>query len=472
MISLDSVLVGLVARGLWTALTVLATKGVILFVIAYGATRLISSLSATRRHTLWLLVLVMLAVLPVAQLLLPVVHIPFLQSDGFSPVARAASFPFDYQQSATAATAASSISVGGTAGGAPIRWLPPLLAGTWALVALILAGRPIMARIALGRLARSANYPAAPASLLNALADRIGVRRAILLDHPQVEIPFAFGIFNPRVVLPQSWHAWSSRRLKAVLMHELSHIKRRDALSNAAAHMLCALLWFNPLMWIARALMLREAEVCCDLEVLTNGIKGPEYALTILEILRRARGPYFVRSSACTLGRRRMLKERIRHILFPEALAQRAASFIRGRILMLGFCVLLPLFAVSISLRGPEKLYGAWQRQVEPKPARDLFDQDQYRWNVDGTGQRSFAILPDIPAATCVYTIEKEWTDPQGYTWYNLKATWTGIPAPLYTLIRLHPSGNFYDVTDSLTGYPRQFDGPLGDEKHKLYWRL
>jgi hypothetical protein len=236
--------------------------------------------------------------------------------------------------------------------------------------------------------------------------------------------------------------------------------------------MLCALLWFNPLMWTARAFMLREAELSCDLEVLTNGIKGSDYAATILELIRRARGPFFVRSSTCTLGRRRTLKERIRRILFPEAPSQRAASLIKGRILMLGLFVLLPLFAASFSLRGPEMLLGTWQRVVPLEPVRDLFDQDQYRWREDGTGQRSLAIMPDIPVSTCAFAIEKEWTDPEGYRWYNLKASWSGIPAPLYMLIRLNPEGNLYELTDSLKGYPRAFDGPRGDEKHKLYWRL
>ncbi len=472
MIRLDSAVVGMVLHGLWTALTVFAAKGVILFLIAYGVTQLIRPLSATRRHTLWLLVLVTFAVLPAAQLLLPVVHIPFLQNGTFSPAARHVPFPFEYKQSAHAVTSVPGISAGSTAGGVPMQWLPPLLAGAWALVALILVGRPIVARIALGRLTRSAHHPAAPASLVRALANRIGVRRAILLDHPGVAIPFTFGIVNPRIVLPQSWHAWSSTRLKAVLTHELSHIKRRDALSNAAAQVVCALLWFNPLTWIARAFMLREAELSCDVEVLTNGITGPEYASTILEILREAHGTPFVRSSACTLGRRRMLKERIAHILFPEARAHLPAALIRGRIFLLGFCILLPFFAVSISLRGPEMLLGTWQRLVPLEPVRDLFDQDQYRWDEDGTGRRFSAVSPDIPVSKCLYIIEKEWTDPQGYTWYNLKASWSGIPAPLYMLIRLDPEGNLYELTDSLTGYPRKFDGPRGDEKHKLYWRL
>jgi beta-lactamase regulating signal transducer with metallopeptidase domain len=469
MTNVDSAVVALVLHVLWTALTVLATKGLILFLIVYCATRLIGSLSAPRRHTLWLLVLFTLAVLPIAHLLLPVVHIPFLQTSSSSPAGRFA-FPFEYRPVLPAATGVSNIPVGSAPGGVSMQRLPLLLAAAWALVALALAGRPIVAWIALGRLARTASVPPAPASLLRALAARVGVRRVILLVHPRVEIPFTFGVRNPRIVLPQSSHAWSARRLKAVLTHELSHIRRWDSLSNAAAQVVCALMWFNPLLWIARALMLREAELSCDQDVLTNGITGSEYAATILDILRKARGPSFVRSSACTLGRRRMLKERIRHILFRQEGVQRTASFFGGRIPTLAFCILLPLFVTSISLRGPERLHGTWQRQDPPQ--QNCVDKDQFRWNDDGTGDKSLAVLPDVSAATCVYTIEKKWTDPQGYTWYNLKATWSPHYAIRYMLIRLNPSGNFYEVADSPRGYPRQFDGPLSEEKHQLYWRL
>ena len=67
-----------------------------------------------------------------------------------------------------------------------------------------------------------------------------------------------------RVLLPAEAEEWPEDRRRAVLLHELAHVKRRDCLSQLIAQLACAVHWFNPLIWLAGHRMLVERERACD----------------------------------------------------------------------------------------------------------------------------------------------------------------------------------------------------------------
>ena len=56
---------------------------------------------------------------------------------------------------------------------------------------------------------------------------------------------------DPVVVLPQEAERWCDDRRLTVLLHELAHYRRGDALSQLASQLTCAFYWFNPLVWLA-----------------------------------------------------------------------------------------------------------------------------------------------------------------------------------------------------------------------------
>jgi beta-lactamase regulating signal transducer with metallopeptidase domain len=51
----------------------------------------------------------------------------------------------------------------------------------------------------------------------------------------QVEMAFAFDAFTPTIILPASAEEWSDDRRRAVLLHELAHIRRRDLIGHVIA---------------------------------------------------------------------------------------------------------------------------------------------------------------------------------------------------------------------------------------------
>jgi len=81
--------------------------------------------------------------------------------------------------------------------------------------------------------------------------------------------PGVFGIFNPVLLLPDGIAGrLNPEQLKAVIAHELCHVRRRDNLT-AAIHMVVeTVFWFHPLVWWIRTRLVEERERACDEDVL------------------------------------------------------------------------------------------------------------------------------------------------------------------------------------------------------------
>lgn len=76
---------------------------------------------------------------------------------------------------------------------------------------------------------------------------------------------FTMGILKPRIYLPQDMKA-ESRQL--VILHECTHIKRKDFLFKPLGLFICCLHWFNPIVWLGFSLFCRDMEMSCDESVI------------------------------------------------------------------------------------------------------------------------------------------------------------------------------------------------------------
>ncbi|HET7549733.1 MAG TPA: M56 family metallopeptidase, partial [Gemmatimonadaceae bacterium] len=123
------------------------------------------------------------------------------------------------------------------------------VAGTLALLARLLVGMATVSRIV--RKARPLDTAEWTAPLWE-VSDRLDLARAPrVLCSDGVSMPFACGIFHPTVVLPVEAKDWSDDRRRAVLFHELAHVRRRDLLGHTLGRIACAIYWFHPLVWAA-----------------------------------------------------------------------------------------------------------------------------------------------------------------------------------------------------------------------------
>jgi VWFA-related protein len=164
--------------------------------------------------------------------------------------------------------------------------------------------------------------------LAEAAAD-LGLARPVrLLIDPSVAVPVAFGYRRSTILLPPNAEAWSESRRRAVLLHELAHVKRHDCLSQTIALLARGLYWPNPLVWWLAARLRAEGERSCDDVVLSVGrVAAPEYATHLLETardLKRAPRPLAV----VAVVERSPLEARLMALL--DATARRRAIGRRG----------------------------------------------------------------------------------------------------------------------------------------------
>jgi beta-lactamase regulating signal transducer with metallopeptidase domain len=84
--------------------------------------------------------------------------------------------------------------------------------------------------------------------------------------------PEMAGVLRPRISLPAGIdRLLSEPELNAVLIHELTHAKRRDNLTRFIYELgLCAL-WFHPLVWLAGSRLALYRELSCDERVIHSG---------------------------------------------------------------------------------------------------------------------------------------------------------------------------------------------------------
>jgi beta-lactamase regulating signal transducer with metallopeptidase domain len=102
--------------------------------------------------------------------------------------------------------------------------------------------------------------------------------------------PAVCGLFRPTILIPQSLvEHFSDGQLRAVLLHELIHLRRRDVWLNFVQALLQIFYWWHPLVWLANARIRRVREEAVDDTVMLALRDDAEsYAPTLLEVAKLA----------------------------------------------------------------------------------------------------------------------------------------------------------------------------------------
>ena len=343
MPSILSVLSGDTASTGVAVLMILA-KATVILLAALGVTRIMERGSAVSRHLVWFVSLGSLLMIPVLA--------------SWSPLRLAILPPEAVPSSAGAPTIAGPATngpatIGSGPSGAPViagpstptvapnvqatvntvrdivsprtPWFgilsdPTLLFGIWAAVAVLFAGWLAFGALSVARIIRRSRELDSQ-DWMNPLwevADRLELDRAPrLVRSDDAKMPFACGLLRPTIVLPAESDNWTLDRRRAVLLHELAHVRRRDLVGHTVGRFACALYWFHPLVWTAAKRLRSESERACDDLALTCGARASDYAEHLLDIVTGVRH-HATPAVALAMARRKEFEGRMLAILDPE----------------------------------------------------------------------------------------------------------------------------------------------------------
>lgn len=77
----------------------------------------------------------------------------------------------------------------------------------------------------------------------------------------RISSPFVWGLFKPKIYMP---FGLDPNTESCVLLHEKAHIKRLDNITKPLWFAVCAVYWFDPLVWISYMLFCHDIEYACD----------------------------------------------------------------------------------------------------------------------------------------------------------------------------------------------------------------
>ncbi len=315
----------------------------------------------------------------------------------------------------------------------PVPWQ------TWLVIAWISIAASTVLPLFIGiwavaRIGRTAHLPRDDywTSRLASARRKLGIRRTIrLLEHDHHTMPMTWGSVCPRILLPVEARTWTPEKQRAVLLHELAHVKRHDYLTRMVARIGLALHAFNPLAWIAWRRMHLESERACDDLVLAAGSDPTEYADHLLQIARRCLAVQWSAASAITMARRSQLEGRILAVL--DAARARAGVGRRRLVIALALTagLVIPLSAIRLVAQEATtteglipaveaKMQEVMRRRAEGHAYKDKTSLDgvweDYRER-NNPNQEEIASLMEEAEAWAKRVVEEEDANEEEYLW-------------------------------------------------------
>ncbi len=124
--------------------------------------------------------------------------------------------------------------------------------------------------------------------LVRRLSQRLQVGRQVRVSLLEASVgPAVYGLIRPTILLPAAIvDGRTQGELEPLVAHELIHVRRGDLWWALVQVLACCLFWFHPLVWLAQAMLRREAEHSCDEETIAGLSCTPAvYAKSLLEVL-------------------------------------------------------------------------------------------------------------------------------------------------------------------------------------------
>ncbi len=198
---------------------------------------------------------------------------------------------------------------------AMLEHLPLTLVSVWLAGTLLFMVRSIFQQRQFLQLIDSDSEPASEMIVSQAqeMGRQLGlkrmpdIRQSLLCSGPLVT-----GLVKPVVLLPMWFEEdYTADEQRDAIVHELTHLRRRDLWAFQIARLIAATQWFNPLAHLALGAFRTDQESACDADVLSQARISPAaYGRTLVKAARLAR-PSDRRIAAASLTLAHPIKERL-----------------------------------------------------------------------------------------------------------------------------------------------------------------
>ena len=314
-----------------SALIDLAVRVVILLGLAWLTATMLRRRSASVRASVWTAALAAVLLLPIASVVTPPLTVRILPAPEPPPAANITAStseapPVPVNVVGTAPTHAANVVETAPA-------TPPtdatrvsgnaIAAGFLGLVTVLLLIRTAAGHRRMRLIARRAvDADGAWIALADDVRRDLGLRRPIPVRvTDETNVPAVAGLFRPVLLLPIETGDWPLDARRAVVLHELAHVARRDAMGQLIGQIACAFYWFVPLAWYGARRAAAFRERASDDVVIQAGVRPSSYAENLIALARSS--SHSLHSEATMAMAESRIHERIAAILMPGARRER-----------------------------------------------------------------------------------------------------------------------------------------------------
>ncbi len=164
-------------------------------------------------------------------------------------------------------------------------------------------------------------------------------------------VPFFYLVLCPELL----WTALDVNQRKAILKHELAHVKRHDLWKSIGIRLLALPQWFNPLAWMAVRAFDEAAEWACDDLVMTDCGQASDtsYPLALLRIAESRSEPL----PGAVAARGGVLSTRIRRLVEPSFREEKKMFKVLLPVLLVGMVCVQSVRVETVAADKPQGGY-------------------------------------------------------------------------------------------------------------------
>ena len=189
------------------------------------------------------------------------------------------------------------------------------------------------------------------AACFEGYGQRLGVRLPRIRESDEVKSPMIVGVAAPVLLLPVGFGGLTEDEVRAVLCHELAHVKRRDYLVNVICQVVALPVVWHPVVHGVQGRIRRTREMVCDALAAREMESEIGYAKCLLALARGmvGRGGLAAQADALGLFGDNMLEERVMRLMETKmgmSVRAKAARVASGVTAMLAATAMAAMFHV------------------------------------------------------------------------------------------------------------------------------